>query len=187
MPENIYFELKMRIDETKKQTNIAEYIIHMYQTEDLIRAFDFDIELIKEYVIKHIPENEESKTEMADWYVKIISQIKAQGIEKGGHLSEIQKLVKEIDAYKDKLLTGDKDFEAIYSSAKPSIEEFIKLSEGTIESEIQICLNGVYGLLLARLNGREIPEEIMPALDHFGNVLSYLSYKYKQEEFLSDN
>jgi hypothetical protein len=177
----------MRKDETKKKTNIAEYIIHMYQTEDLIRAFDLDIELIKEYVIKHIPESEESKLEMAEWYQNLISEIKTQGIEKSGHLSEVQQLVNEIEEFKTKLLTNDKDFETVFASAKPSIEEFMKMSEGKVESEIQICLNGVYGLLLARLNGKEIPEDIMPALEHFGNVLSYLSYKYKQGEFLSDN
>ncbi|MEQ9168646.1 MAG: DUF4924 family protein, partial [Fulvivirga sp.] len=34
----------MNIAEHKKQNNIVEYIIHMYQTEDLIRVFDMDIE-----------------------------------------------------------------------------------------------------------------------------------------------
>ena len=33
----------MIISEELKQNNIAEYILYMWQTEDMIRSFDFDI------------------------------------------------------------------------------------------------------------------------------------------------
>ena len=177
----------MNIAAHKKQNNIVEYIIHMYQTEDLIRVFDMDIENISQYVVKHIPEGDASKEELVDWYQVILTQMKKEGIEKFGHLSETQKIVQNLSTLKAELLKEDKEFKEIYSKASPAIKEFISLSEGKIIDEIQICINGVYGLLLARINGREVPEDVQPALDQFGNVLSYLSYKYKQQSFLGDN
>lgn len=177
----------MTIAERKKQNNIAEYIIHLYQTEDLIRAFECDIEKVREYVIKHIPQDNSSKEEISDWYEEILTKMKKQDILQQGHLNEVNDLVNQLDLLKGQLLEGDEDFKKKYREAKPHIDEMIKLSKGTIESEVQICLNGIYGLLLAKINGREVPEEIQPALDHFGNVLSYLSYKYNQEGFLSKN
>jgi hypothetical protein len=177
----------MNIAEHKKQNNIVEYIIHMYQTEDLIRVFDMDIENISQYVIKHIPQGDATKEELIAWYQVILNKMKEEGIEKSGHLSETQKIVKNLNSLKNQLLSSDKEFEKIYSTAAPSIQEFITMSEGKINDEIQICINGVYGLLLARINGKKVPEDVQPALDQFGNVLSYLSYKYKQQNFLNDN
>ena len=58
----------MNIADKKKQNNIAEYIIYMYQTEDLIRAFDCDMEQIRAYVLKHIPQAAEDKEALLNWY-----------------------------------------------------------------------------------------------------------------------
>lgn len=177
----------MNIAEHKKQNNIVEYIIHMYQTEDLIRVFDMDIENISQYVIRHIPEGDTSKGELIAWYQVILDKMKAEGIEKSGHLSETQEIVAKLNTLKVQLLNLDEEFEKIYLKASPSIQEFITMSDGKINDEIQICINGVYGLLLARINGKKVPEDVQPALDQFGNVLSYLSYKYKQQNFLNEN
>lgn len=177
----------MTIAESKKQNNIAEYIIHLYQTEDLIRAFECDIEKVREYVIKHIPKDADSKEEISIWYEEVLTKMEEQNILKNGHLNEANILVNELNELKNQLLKNDNDFKKIYKEAKPHINEMLALSEGAINNEIQICLNGIYGLLLAKINGRDVPEEIQPALDHFGNVLSYLSYKYNQEGYLSKN
>jgi hypothetical protein len=177
----------MTIADRKKQTNIAEYIIHMYQTEDLIRAFEFDMDKIKEHVIKRIPESEESRSNLADWYKKILYEMQTQEIEKSGHLNELNNIVSDLNALKSKLISTDSTFEKTFQEAKPHIDKSIELSKGQITDEIQICLNGVYGLLLLRMNEKNVPEELMTGLNHFGNVLSYLSYKYKQGQFLQDN
>jgi hypothetical protein len=178
---------EMNIADRKKQTNIAEYIIHMYQTEDLIRAFEFDIDKIKEFVIKNIPEGEESKKDLTVWYKKKLTEIQSQGIEKSGHLTELNQIVVELNELKNKLMSSDSAFEKTYNDAKPFIEKSITLSDGQITDEIQICLNGIYGLLLLRMNGKNVPADLMTGLNHFGNVLSHLSYKYKQDQFLQDN
>ena len=177
----------MILADKKKKSNIAEYIIHMYQTEDLIRVFECDIEKIKEYVIKHIPEDDSSKEDMAIWYSDLLSKMTQQGILKEGHLQEINEIVVELELLKEQLLISDNEFKRKYDEAKSDITEMKSLSNGLISSDVQVCLNGIYGLLIAKINGREIPKEFQAALDKFGNVLSHLSFRYSQEDYLTNN
>ena len=46
------------IAENKKSQNIAEYIIYLYQQEDLIRSFQGNLEEIRQYVVSHFPVEE---------------------------------------------------------------------------------------------------------------------------------
>ncbi len=41
----------MIVAREKRESNIVEYILYMWQVEDLIRAYQFDIESIKTNVI----------------------------------------------------------------------------------------------------------------------------------------
>lgn len=175
----------MNLAESKKRNNISEYIIHMYQTEDLIRIYDFDMEKVDEYVIKHIPM--EDKEPLKKWYREVASKMKKEGIEEKGHLDEVQDIVSELITIKKELLEIDDNFKKIYKESKPHIDESLKYAQGQIESEVQACLNGVYGLLLLRMNGRSVDDSIMTSVNAFGDVLSYLSYKYKQKHFLGEN
>lgn len=177
----------MTIAERKKQTNIAEYIIHMYQSEDLIRAFECDMEKIEEYVLKHIPENSQSKNELTQWYSNLLDRMNKENILDKGHLKELHDIVFKLEELKDSLINSDAEFAIIYNDASASINEMLSLAEGKIKSEIQICLNGIYGLLIAKINGREVPDDFKNSIEHFGNVLSYLSYKYNQKDYLTNN
>ena len=172
----------MNIAENKKRNNISEYIIHMYQTEDLIRVYNFNMDDIQQYVISHIPVEKDEKEELTQWYEGVMENMKKEGIEERGHLSYVQAHVQELSKLMGKLKTSNKEFESIYNAAKPHIDESLKFAQGAIKGEVQVCLNGVYGLLLARMNGRDVPQDLMEGINAFGSVLSYLSYKYKEAE-----
>ncbi|MEX2335960.1 MAG: DUF4924 family protein [Fulvivirga sp.] len=169
----------MNIAERKKEKNISEYIIHMYQTEDLIRVYEFDMGQIREYVIKHIPAEAGEKEKISQWYEDIMGKMKQERIEKKGHLKEVQQYVDQLSVLMDDLKDSDDEFKKIYKISQPHIEETIQFSDGKIKQEVQACLNGIYGLLLARMNGRQVPEELMEGINAFGDVLSYLSYFYR--------
>ena len=47
----------MLIAQQKLKENIAEYILYMYQIEDVIRAYNFDLErIMDEYVRQQLPD-----------------------------------------------------------------------------------------------------------------------------------
>lgn len=177
----------MSIADKKKQNNISEYIIFMYQTEDLVRVYDFDMEKIFPYVISHFPVPEKEKEEIKKWYSSIIDQMKAEEILERGHLSSVNKIVSELSELHKELLKADQAYRRLYDQAKLHINKNMALAEGDIKDPIQICLNGIYGLLLLRMNGKKVDDSLMEGINAFGDVLGYLSYKYKQRKTLSSN
>ncbi len=168
----------MLLADKKKENNISEYIIYMYQTELLIRNFEFDIEKIKVHVFGNIADEKmspEEKEKNLAWYQSVLSDMENEGLQKEGHLSYVQEEVEKLSTLSIELLGSNEDYRTIFNAARPAIRENIQASEGLITNPIQACINGVFGLLLARMNGKEIPEAIQQQLEHFGNVLSFLS------------
>ena len=171
----------MLLADRKKQENISEYIIYIYQTELLVRNFEMDIHKIKQHVIDNIPDEKVDKPALQKWYEEIIFKMKAERLEKEGHLSEVQEIVHVLLDLHLQLLSSNPDYQQIFNAARPHIRSFVQESDGLVNNPIQICLNGVFGLLLARMNGKEISEETLSAVDQFGNVLSFLSHQYHKQ------
>lgn len=173
----------MLLAEKKKRENISEYIIHMYQTELLVRNFDLDIEKIKVHVFGNISDEKMTKKEKEEyiaWYAEVIRDMKKEYLENEGHLSYVQEEVEKLTALSIELLGSNEDYQAIFNAARPAIRENLQAAQGLITNPIQVCLNGVFGLLLARMNGKEVPKEVQDQLEHFGNLLSFLSAEYRK-------
>ena len=172
----------MSIAENKKKNNISEYIIFMYQTEDLIRVYNFDMDQIKQYVIDHFPVDDKEKDAIIVWYKEILDLMLAEGIREKGHLKSVNAIVGELAEMSKQLLKSDHAYRQIYDQAKIHINKNMDQANGAIQEPIQICLNAIYGLLLLRMNGKKVDESLMEGINKFGDVLSYLSYKYKQRK-----
>ncbi|MGY6522311.1 MAG: DUF4924 family protein [Mongoliitalea sp.] len=167
------------IAEKKQQQNIGEYIIYMYQMEDLLRAYSFVLEDIEQYVISHYPIEIAEKKETASWFADLATQMHQEKITQKGHLKSVQTIVDELAQIHWSLLKADKNYYEHYQQAKPYVLQMM-LEEGAAEisHEIQLFFNAIYGRLLARLQGREIPSEILEATEAFGSLLSYLNEVY---------
>lgn len=166
----------MLLADKKKAENISEYIIHMYQTELLIRNLDLNIDKIKVQVLENIPEEKTDKKALEEWYVQVIADMQKEGLETEGHLSYVQEEVKALSDLSLKLLAENENYRAVFNAARPAIRASIMASDGLVSDPVQACLNGVFGLLLARMNGTQVDDDQLNAIEHFGNVLSYLSY-----------
>ncbi|HSI77036.1 MAG TPA: DUF4924 family protein [Lunatimonas sp.] len=166
----------------KKKENIAEFIIYMYQMEDLIRAYQFNMDDIHQYVIAHYPISSEEKAEVLNWFKELAEKMKSEKIQNKGHLSEVQEKVEVLATYHWNFLKSDRDYFEIYNLAKPYvIALFMEAGDEDPGHEIQLCINAIYGLLLSRLHGRKVPEDMIKATDSFGAVLRYLTEAYHQQ------
>ncbi|SEF46092.1 DUF4924 family protein [Algoriphagus boritolerans] len=174
------------IAEKKKSQNIAEYLIYMYQMEDLIRSYQGNMDEIKHYVISHYPVSEAEKQEITRWFEGLLEQMKTEGILEKGHLGELNRIVENLLHLHYELLKTDKNHFETYNKAKPFILYAILAADGENPgNEIQICLNGVYGLLLCRLLGKKVDKQQLTAAEAFGAVLSLLNFNYQQRIFMS--
>lgn len=164
----------------KKADNISEYIIYMFQTEDLVRALKLDLNQITDYVIASLPVSDTEKKELILWYASIIEEMKAQQIEKEGHLKEINDIMLQLHELHAELITTEVAYKKIALKAEPYIQNQIVESKNTLSNPIQICLNAIYGFLLLKLEGKEVNSDQQKMLEAFGDLLSFLSFTYKK-------
>ena len=76
----------MYIASQKRKENIAEYLLYMWQIEDMIRANGLDIDRIKANIIDKTSLTDGQKTQLAEWYESLIDMMRREGVEHSGHL-----------------------------------------------------------------------------------------------------
>ena len=174
----------MLIAKEKKQNNIAEYILYMWQLEDLVRAFKFDIDLIKKHIINTMTESSDLKKEIELWYSDIIQMMQMEKLENTGHLQVVKNVIIDLDGLHASLLNDNKENEYIsfYKQALPNIIELSEKIKSENESEVHTMFHGLYALLLMRMKKREVGEATTEAMDSFSKLLSLLAKKYQERE-----
>lgn len=174
----------MLIAREKRITNISEFILYMWQVEDIIRASGFDIEIIENNIISKYKQPREVLFEIRDWYSGLIKSMKEEGIEKKGHLAFLNSLIDDLNDLHIRLLNhpDEQEYRALYSQARPNIEAFMGKTGNRVRSEIEACLTGLYGFLMMRLKNKEIYKETAEALSTFSNLLAYLSKRFLEIE-----
>lgn len=172
----------MFISTQKKQENIAEYILYMWQIEDLIRACELDIEKVEKTIIAQQELDDTQKEALRKWYKDLCNKMKIQKLEQTGHLRENNEVMEELSMLHNNLLTYYMDEKYIeqFSIAEQFIDEFKKVSNNPTASNIEVMFTALYAKLMLRLKGMDISSSTEEAFQAFRNVLAYLAAKYKQ-------
>ena len=175
----------MLIAKEKKKSNIAEYILYMWQVEDMLRAFDLDIEKINQNIVCRYTVDDDTKKEISDWYDNIIEIMKREKVERVGHIQPLQNTVDELTELHFYLLykAGDPIYRGLIMEHANSFVEYRKLSGvNDSVSDVELALQALYGVLMLRLQGKKISDETERAVSGFSKVLSCLATRYAQKE-----
>jgi len=170
----------MLIAQQKKSENIAEYILYMYQVEDIIRAFKFDIDsILANYVEPQLPDSS-FMNQYRTWYTSLIQQMKSQKIEQSGHLTDTQEIMIELSYLHTTLLntTKDEKYIALFEVATKYIDELKSKSNLKDKNQVEIAFHGMYMKLLLKLQKKEISPETEEAFDSMRILLAYLGRGY---------
>lgn len=172
----------MKIAQQLKEKNIAEYLIYMWQVEDLIRANDCNIDKLRERVISQYPEVEQPALE--EWYGHLINMMYAEGIKDKGHLQINRNIILNLTEIHNQLLTSSKYpyYGAAYFKALPFIVELRQKNGKKEEPELETCFEALYGVLLLRLQKREITPETTKAMDAISHFISLLANYYDKDK-----
>lgn len=174
----------MLIARQKRKENIAEYILYMWQVEDIIRANNFSLEKIEETVIQEFKQPDNVKEQIKEWYADLIIMMKEEGVTKSGHLKIITDVINEVEEFHQKLLKKkDEDkYVGVYSWAKSNIDALkAKINDNSL-GDVHTCLTALYGLLLMRLKKKDVTEETNEAMTTFSNFIALLTGKFRQFE-----
>ena len=168
-----------------KENNLAEYIIYMWQLEDMFRAFELNMERIDESVVNRFQVDDEKRKEIHDWYENLVEMMRNEKIEKGGHLQVVKNNVNELTELHFYLLhtVHDPKYHQLVTMALHNFIDFRKRAGVPEEmSDVELALNALYETLMLRLKGEPVGEETTRAMESFSKVIAYLAAKYKQME-----
>ena len=76
----------MIIAQKKRKENIAEYLLYMWQVEDLIRAAAVSPEGVEQLLLPRYNVDEEKRAEIRSWYLELIEMMRTEGKVQAGHL-----------------------------------------------------------------------------------------------------
>lgn len=174
----------MIVANEKRKKNIAEYLLYMWQVEDLIRANDFDIDRIKKNVVSQYDQPEAVKEEIARWYEELIDMMRTEGVKEKGHIQLNKNVIIDLTDLHLRLLKSPKEtvYGALYYQTLPYIVELRSKSGGEYLPELETCFTALYGYLLLRMQGKPVSEETQKAIKQISSFLALLADKYRQEK-----
>lgn len=178
----------MQIARQKRQENIAEYLLYMWQLEDILRSCSLDIEKVQQTLIDPVYRTDEEKKEARDWYEGLIMMMKSEGVQERGHLQINKNLIIDLTDLHLRLLKNPKESEyiGVYYNTLPHIVALRAKSGNKDVSEMESCFTALYGYLLLKLQERDISGETQAAVGQITRLLGLLSKKYKTADEESD-
>ncbi len=170
----------MFISQQLRKKSIAEYVLYMWQVEDLIRAYGCSLSRIKnEYVSQFSDYTDEQRSELVDWYGDLIRMINQEGKREKGHLQINQIVVQDVSDLHAQLLQSSKFpfYNAEYYKVLPFIVELRNKGSKDV-GEIETCLNALYGTMMLRLQKKPISPETSHAVKEITTFIGMLSDYY---------
>lgn len=174
----------MLVAREKRRTNIAEYILYLWQVEDLIRACSFDRAAIDKYVVQQYNAELGLHQEISEWYGNLALMMEKEHIEKSGHLQFVKNLVNDLNEFHLKMLEVQKDqaYVSLYARNGAAVDELIRKSGDESRNEVEVCLNALYGLTMLKLKNVEISAQTQQTIGEIAQMIGHLSVRYIQFE-----
>lgn len=174
----------MLVAKEKAKTNIGEYLIYMFQIEDLLRACNFEPEKIEFTLVSNYQVDETLKNEIRNWYLGLAELMDEEKLHKTGHLSFIQNKITELFDFHLFLLQSKKnqDYKIIYQQSENTLNDFSGKQNITTNNIVELAVNAIYGFYLLKLKKAEISDNTLKAVHQLSILLKALSEKFKSYE-----
>ena len=175
----------MIIASKKRKENVAEYLIYMWQIEDVIRANDLDIDKIRTNVIDRFPDlTDAQRKEMTEWYESLIEMMRLEGVAEKGHLQINRNVMADLVRLHQALLADASfpDYTAEFYRTLPYIVELRSKAGDEAKGEIETCFTALYGMLMMRLQGKETSEATRDAMAQIDRFIATLARDYHLDE-----
>lgn len=184
MTVRLELSIPMIVAKKKRKENIVEYILYMWQVEDIIRMLGFDTDRIHDYVQKGYQLSPELMEETEAWYNDLAVQMQLQDVTESGHIMALNTIVQELQDLSDRLLRSPSQslFSSLYYAVLPNIVGLRERSGGHDYGEVEACLVGIYGYLVLRSRGEEVSDETTESIKQFSTFLAMLADRYRSIE-----
>lgn len=173
----------MFISQQLRKKSIAEYLLYMWQVEDIIRAYDCSLARIRREYISRFDYTDEQKEEMTDWYGNLVRMMNTEGCREKGHLQINKIIIQQLSELSAELLASTKFpfYNSEYYKVLPFIVELRKRGNAE-DNEIETCFNALYGVMMLRLQKKAVSPDTEHAIKEITTFIGMLSDYYIKDK-----
>lgn len=176
----------MDIAQTKRRENIAEYILYLWQLEDLLRALQFSPEAVWSQLVAPRTCDEEQRQACWVWYMEIVNLLREEGKEQKGHLAHTLHLIADLHDLHTQLLRlpAGEHYQKTFARLEPALAGLrAAAGEGAAEvSDTELCFRALYGAMLYRIKGQGERSAVNDTVELVSPVIAELSAIYGKVE-----
>lgn len=161
-----------------KAAHIVEYVLYLWQVEDLVRAAGFDEGTLRSMV-------EDQGEDEVRWLLNYAQIMQREGVREQGHTGEANQALTELAMLHDLLLTTlkDADYRAAHEAAMPFLKELEgKNAQAGVRAmhPIELVCVTLYGWLVLRMSKREVSAETEAAMVAVRNLANALGTGHRR-------
>lgn len=163
-----------------KKTNIVEYLLHMWQIEDLIRACMFNMDTLEKKLFANYQfKDEYERKTVYEWYESLIEMMRIENVQEKGHLQINKNVIIELNDFHFRLFSSAKEpgYNAKYVYVMPMINQLRMKSEAGL-SDIELCFNFQYIYMLLKIKKTTISADTQHTQQEISKYLVLLSKHY---------
>lgn len=174
----------MFVAQELRKKSIAEYLLYMWQVEDIIRVYGCSLTRIRNEYIDRFDYTDEQKEEETDWFGDLVRMMNSEGCREKGHLQINKIVIQQLAELHAQLLQSGKFpfYNAEYYRVLPYIVELRNRGADKEENEIETCFNVLYGLMLLRLQQKSISPDTQHAVKEITTFIGLLADYYKEDK-----
>ena len=173
----------MLIASRLRDTNRAEYLLYMWQIEDLIRAYGGDMERLRAGYLSKFGVPDEQHREIDRWYAELIDMMRSEDVLEHGHLQICKNVIISLTDLHNQLLGSSKYpyYKSAYYKVLPYIVEIRSKGKKDV-SELETCFEALYGVMMLRIQGKKISPETDAAMKDISTFLGMLSDYFQKDK-----
>ncbi len=140
----------------KRRENIAEYILYLWQIEDLLRAMQFSPEAIYSTLVARIEgADEQQKENIFNWYMQIVELLRKEGKESKGHIDHTLHLIADLHNLHLQLmkLPVGEHYRMTYTRLAAELPRLRTIMDNEEISDTELCFRALYAAMLYRIKG----------------------------------
>lgn len=172
----------MIIAQEKRKTNIIEYILYMWNVEDILRSLNLEMSEIEKKIVSQYEVDESKRAEIKKWYEELVTEMKSRKLQEKGHLSELNELLVEINLLHESLLNlyNDNQYKGLFEKAENNLKALAERSQQKDLSTVEAGLTGLYGIMMLRLKKKDISTETEESIKTIADLFALLSLRYRE-------
>lgn len=174
----------MFVQEDLRKKNIAEYLLYMWQVEDMIRAAGLDSDRLYDVVIKDSGRSEDDCRKWKQWYDDLIGMMRVEGKTVQGHLQINENVLMLLEDLHSRLLEShnQQEYRDLYYKALPFIVEFRARNHEEQNNELRDCFNMLYGVWLLKVQGKPVSAATEQAVKAVSAFIGKLAVLYREDK-----